>query len=157
MPSFDIVSEVDQQEVRNAVDQAVRELRNRFDFRDVDAAIALSIVFLGAEILHARRGRTGLTVRFPWLVSFAFGLLHGLGFAGALRSLELAAARDVTRALLEFNLGVELGQLALALPCIALASVMARRITPPHAFVPVASLAIGLSGLVWLVERIHAG
>lgn len=41
MPSFDIVSEVDQQEVRNAVDQAVRELRNRFDFRDVDAAIAL--------------------------------------------------------------------------------------------------------------------
>ncbi len=41
MPSFDIVSEVDQQEVRNAVDQAVRELRNRFDFRDVDAAISL--------------------------------------------------------------------------------------------------------------------
>ncbi len=50
MPSFDIISEVDQQEVRNAVDQAVRELRNRFDFRDVDASISLedSVVLIEA-------------------------------------------------------------------------------------------------------------
>ncbi len=50
MPSFDIISEVDQQEVRNAVDQAVRELRNRFDFRGVDASISLedSVVLIEA-------------------------------------------------------------------------------------------------------------
>jgi hydrogenase/urease accessory protein HupE len=78
--------------------------------RPVDAAIALSIVFLGAEIIYARRGCGGLTVQFPWVVAFAFGLLHGLGFAGALTGLGLPPD-DIPIALLFFNVGVEIGQL----------------------------------------------
>jgi len=50
----------------------------------VEAAIALSIVFVATEIIHSRQGRTGLTERFPWIVAFTFGLLHGFGFASAL-------------------------------------------------------------------------
>ncbi len=76
----------------------------------VDAAIALSIVFLAAEIVRARQGHQSLTFRYPWIVAFAFGLLHGLGFAGALTSLGLPAS-DIPLALLCFNVGVELGQL----------------------------------------------
>lgn len=78
--------------------------------RPVEAAIALSIVFLCAEIVHAQRGRTGLTFRYPWIVAFAFGLLHGLGFAGALSAIGLAEG-EIPQALLFFNIGVEIGQL----------------------------------------------
>ena len=80
--------------------------------RPVDAAIALSIMFLGAEILRARQGRPGLAARRPWIVAFAFGLLHGLGFAGALTALGLAPG-EIPLALLFFNVGVEIGQLKL--------------------------------------------
>jgi hypothetical protein len=76
--------------------------------RPVDAAIALSIMFLGAEILRARQGRPGLTASRPWVVAFAFGLLHGLGFAGALMQLGLPPG-EIPLALLFFNLGVEMG------------------------------------------------
>jgi len=86
----------------------------------VEAAIALSIVFLGVEILRAHRGHKGLTYRFPWIVAFAFGLLHGLGFAGALTSLGLPAA-DIPVALLFFNVGVEMGQLLFVLFILVLA------------------------------------
>ncbi len=50
----------------------------------VEATIALSIVFLAVEIIHVRQGPASLTAQRPWLVAFAFGMLHGLGFAGAL-------------------------------------------------------------------------
>jgi hydrogenase/urease accessory protein HupE len=76
----------------------------------VEASIALSIVFLASEILHARAGRPGLTYRQPWIVAFAFGLLHGLGFAGALSELGLPP-NAIPLALLFFNVGVEIGQL----------------------------------------------
>lgn len=76
----------------------------------VEAAIALSIVFLCVEIVHARQGRAGLTVRYPWVVAFAFGLLHGLGFAGALAEIGLPQS-EIPIALLFFNIGVEIGQL----------------------------------------------
>ena len=84
--------------------------------RPVEAAIALSIVFLAAEILHARQGRIGLTHQFPWLIAFAFGLLHGLGFASALGQVGLPAA-EIPLALLFFNLGVEIGQLLFVAVC----------------------------------------
>ena len=77
----------------------------------VEAAIALSIVFLAAEILRARQGRIGLTHRLPWLIAFGFGLLHGLGFAGALAEIGLPAG-EIPLALLFFNLGVEVGPAA---------------------------------------------
>src|SRR5262249_37994077 len=76
----------------------------------VEASIALSIAFVAAEIIRARRGATSLTARWPWLASFAFGLLHGFSFASALR--EVGLPQDaLPLALLFFNLGVEAGQL----------------------------------------------
>jgi hydrogenase/urease accessory protein HupE len=76
----------------------------------VEAVIALSILFVAAEILHSRQGRIGLTERYPWLVAFIFGLLHGFGFAGALAQIGLPQSA-IPIALLFFNVGVELGQL----------------------------------------------
>src|SRR5207244_8079499 len=76
----------------------------------VEAAIALSIVFVASEIMHSRQGKAGLTERFPWIVAFTFGLLHGFGFAGALREVGLPETA-IPVALLFFNVGVELGQL----------------------------------------------
>jgi hypothetical protein len=77
----------------------------------LNAAIALSILFLGPEIVRAWRGETSFTLRRPWVVAFAFGLLHGLGFASGLASLGLPRD-EVPLALLAFNVGVEIGQLA---------------------------------------------
>ena len=76
----------------------------------VEACIALSIVFVAREIVQARRGQPGLTARWPWVVSFSFGLMHGFGFAGALAQVGLPA-RAIPVALLFFNVGVEIGQL----------------------------------------------
>ncbi len=73
----------------------------------VEAAIALSIVFLCVEIIQAQQGRPGITFSYPWSVAFAFGLLHGLGFAGALADIGLPPA-EIPLALLSFNIGVEL-------------------------------------------------
>jgi hypothetical protein len=76
----------------------------------VEAVIALSIVFVAAEILHTRQGRAGLAARSPWVVAFVFGLLHGLGFAAALRETGLPE-HAIPLALAFFNVGVEVGQL----------------------------------------------
>ncbi|MEQ9563465.1 MAG: HupE/UreJ family protein, partial [Woeseiaceae bacterium] len=76
----------------------------------VEAVIALSILFVAMEIVHWRQGRPGLTRQWPWIVAFAFGLLHGFGFAGALSSIGLPD-HAIPVALLFFNLGVEAGQL----------------------------------------------
>src|SRR4029077_2217068 len=77
----------------------------------LNAAIALSILFLGPEIVRVWRGDTSFTLRHPWVVAFAFGLLHGFGFASALTSAGLPR-QDLPLALVSFNVGVELGQLA---------------------------------------------
>lgn len=76
----------------------------------VEATIALSILFLARE-LALQDGSQRLAVRRPWAVAFAFGLLHGFGFAGALSEVGLPQG-DIPAALLLFNLGVEAGQLA---------------------------------------------
>jgi hydrogenase/urease accessory protein HupE len=78
--------------------------------KPVEATIALSIVFVACEIIHRRSGRFGLTESWPWVIAFTFGLLHGLGFAGALREVGLPQ-NAIPIALLCFNIGVELGQL----------------------------------------------
>jgi hydrogenase/urease accessory protein HupE len=75
----------------------------------VEASIALSIAFVAAEIIRTREGKGSVTQRWPWIASFSFGLLHGFGFASALR--EIGIPDDaVPLALLFFNLGVEAGQ-----------------------------------------------
>lgn len=76
----------------------------------IKAVIALSIAVVAAEIVRAERGETDLSIRYPWLIAFAFGLLHGFGFGGALRDIGLPQ-KDVPLALLTFNVGVEAGQL----------------------------------------------
>ena len=78
--------------------------------KPVEAMIALSILFLAVEIMHEKEGKTGITARYPWLIAFTFGLLHGFGFAGVLAEIGLPQhARDI--ALVFFNVGVEIGQL----------------------------------------------
>jgi hydrogenase/urease accessory protein HupE len=122
----------------------------------VEATIALSILLLAAEILHVRRGRPSLTARWPWVVAFVFGLLHGFGFAGALTAIGLPR-NDVPLALFAFNIGVEAGQL-LFIGAVLGAAALARRLPLPRAHarhaVPVASYAIGTLAAFWFAERI---
>ena len=80
----------------------------------VEALIALSIVLVAHEVIRKLQGYESMTERNPWLVAFAFGLLHGFGFAGALSEVGLPPA-DIPMALLTFNLGVEAGQLMFVL------------------------------------------
>jgi hydrogenase/urease accessory protein HupE len=76
----------------------------------IEAMVAMSILFLAAELVRARRGEAGLTSAHPWLIAFAFGLLHGFAFAGALADVGLP--RDaIPLSLFLFNVGVEIGQL----------------------------------------------
>ncbi|KAE9628895.1 HupE/UreJ family protein [Parasedimentitalea maritima] len=78
--------------------------------RPVEAVIALSIVFLAVELCKHKPDQPRLSERWPWIVSFSFGLLHGFGFAGALTEIGLPT-NDLSVALLGFNIGVEIGQL----------------------------------------------
>jgi hydrogenase/urease accessory protein HupE len=120
----------------------------------VEAAIALSIVFVAAEIIHARDGRAGLAERWPWLVAFTFGLLHGLGFAGALRDVGLPE-NAIPTALLFFNLGVEAGQLAfVAVVLVLLALVRRMSLAAPVWSWRLAPYAIGAVAMYWTIERI---
>lgn len=118
----------------------------------VEAVIALSIVFLANEVACKRKGSTRLSQRRPWIVAFAFGLLHGFGFAGALAEIGLPEG-EIPMALLTFNLGVEAGQLMFLAGVLLLLAVVARlRLRDPvDAF---ASYAIGITASVWLFERI---
>ena len=121
--------------------------------RPVDAAIALSIMFLGAEILRARQGRPGLAASRPWIVAFAFGLLHGLGFAGALTELGLAPG-EIPLALLFFNIGVEIGQLMFVGACLALAWALRQlKVSWPRWAAPLPAYAIGTLAAFWFIER----
>lgn len=120
----------------------------------VEAVIALSIVFVAAEILRAQRGERGLTERAPWLVAFAFGLLHGFGFAGALTEVGLPQ-NDIPLALLFFNLGVEAGQLAFVAVVLAAITLLHRsRFSFPRWVQLVPPYAIGSVAMFWAIQRI---
>jgi hypothetical protein len=108
----------------------------------VEAAIALSIVFLALEILRVQNGEKTLTGEKPWLVAFAFGLLNGLGFAGALSEIGLPQT-DIPLALASFNIGVELGQLAFV--CVVLVTIRALNLILewPRTVMKVPAYAIG--------------
>jgi hydrogenase/urease accessory protein HupE len=126
----------------------------------VEAAIALSIVFVAAEIMHSRQGKAGLTERFPWVVAFTFGLLHGFGFASALNEVGLPQSA-IPVALFFFNVGVELGQLlfiASVFVIIALARQVTRRIAVPQPAWAwrVPPYAIGSVAAFWIIQRIAA-
>ena len=122
----------------------------------VEAMIALSIVFVAAEIIHGLRGRPGLTARAPWVVAFSFGLLHGFGFAGALAEVGLPE-KAIPIALLTFNVGVELGQLIFVALVLAARAVIVRLPLPNPAWMPYAlPYAIGSVAMFWVIERIGA-
>jgi hydrogenase/urease accessory protein HupE len=121
--------------------------------RPVEATIALSIVFLAVELARGSSAET-LTRRLPWLVAFAFGLVHGFGFAGALREIGLPEG-EVPAALVSFNLGVEAGQLAVIAAVLAIRALL-NRIAPARAsqLIHAASYAIGITGSYWLLDRV---
>jgi hydrogenase/urease accessory protein HupE len=120
----------------------------------VEAVIALSIVFVAVEIIHARRGIPSLTARSPWIVAFSFGLLHGFGFAGALGEIGLPPGHIPT-ALLFFNVGVELGQLMFVGVILALIAVLRRiRLPLPRWAELVPPYAIGSIAMFWVIERV---
>jgi len=120
----------------------------------VEAIIALSIVFVASEIVHARQGKPGLTQRWPWIVAFTFGLLHGFGFAGALTEIGLPA-QAVPLALLFFNVGVEAGQL-LFIAAVGVMIVVARRLPLPQPtwVWRVPAYGIGAVAAFWSIERV---
>jgi hydrogenase/urease accessory protein HupE len=120
----------------------------------VEAVIALSIVFVASEIVHASQGRPGLTQRKPWIVAFTFGLLHGFGFAGALTEVGLPE-QAVPIALLFFNVGVELGQLAFIAAVVALTILVRRTIEKVPLRTPAAAAyAIGIVASFWTIQRV---
>jgi hydrogenase/urease accessory protein HupE len=141
----------------------------------VEAVIALSIVFVASEIVHARRGREGVTARAPWVVAFAFGLLHGFGFAGALNEAGLPQGH-IPLALLFFNLGVEAGQLMFVVAVLALlwvvrdalnkirdtgygiriSDLLSRTSNPESRIALVPAYAIGSMAMFWVIQRIAA-
>jgi hypothetical protein len=122
----------------------------------VEATIALSILLLAAEILRVRQGRPSVTARWPWVVAFSFGLLHGFGFAGALTSIGLPKD-DVPLALFAFNVGVEVGELLFIAVVLGLLA-LAKRVPLPHPVarraLPVASYVIGALAAFWFIERL---
>lgn len=122
--------------------------------RPVEAIIALSIVFLAVEIVKKNEGEPRLSERVPWVVAFLFGLLHGFGFAGALKEIGLPES-DVPTALLTFNLGVEAGQLLIVAATIGLLWAL-RRLQPnwTRPAIRASSYAIGAIASMWLLERV---
>jgi hydrogenase/urease accessory protein HupE len=122
----------------------------------VEAMIALSIVFVAAEIVRGLRGTPGLTARAPWVVAFSFGLLHGLGFAGALAEVGLPQ-KAIPTALFTFNVGVEIGQLIFVAAALAVGALLRRAPIRRLAWIPyVAPYAIGVIAMFWVIERIGA-
>ena len=122
----------------------------------VEAAIALSIALVAGEFVRARQGRPGLAERKPWIVAFAFGLLHGLGFAGALSEVGLPQ-QSIALALFFFNAGVELGQLAFVLTVLpVLVAVRRLGIRWPAWGWRVVPYAIGSLATYWAMARVSA-
>jgi hydrogenase/urease accessory protein HupE len=120
----------------------------------LNAAIALSILFLGPEIVRAWRGESSLTIRHPWVVAFAFGLLHGFGFAGALSDAGLPRA-ELPLALLSFNIGVEIGQVAfVALVLLLQRSFWQLEMCWPIWLERAPGYLVGSLGAFWTIQRI---
>jgi hydrogenase/urease accessory protein HupE len=120
----------------------------------VEATIALSILFLASELVKVNRGQASLTTQYPWIVAFAFGLLHGFGFAGALSDVGLPED-EVPLALLMFNVGVELGQLLfIAAGLLLMFAIRKLRTEWPDLARQVPASGIGGIAAFWFIERV---
>jgi len=119
----------------------------------IEATIALSICFAAAEVVRLEKGELDLANRAPWIMAFAFGLLHGFGFGGALKAIGLPQS-DVPVALLTFNLGVEAGQLLFVGAVLALAAVVERMLALRLPWLRnVTAYGIGSVAAVWVIQR----
>ena len=122
-----------------------------------EAVIALSIVFLAVEIVRSHRGQSSLTAKYPWIVAMTFGLVHGLGFAGALSEIGLPQ-HEIPLALLMFNVGVELGQIAFVFAILCLLGVLKLvwsqwpRLEPVSRW-QLVPYGIGCVAAYWTIER----
>ena len=123
--------------------------------KPVELMVALSIVMVAAEIVRMERGETSLAITRPWIVAFAFGLLHGFGFASALVDLGLPRG-DIPLALLAFNVGVEMGQLAFVAVILAAVFAVCRIFTLPRRAIVATAYAIGIVSTVWSFGRMEA-
>lgn len=122
--------------------------------RPVEILIAASILLLAIEIIRRRRGEAGLTASHPYLISFGIGLIHGLGFAGALAELGLPQGQELA-ALFLFNVGVEFGQFVIIIAALAAAWIayrLAPKITRPTA--TLMTYTIGTIAAYWMIERV---
>ena len=119
----------------------------------LNAAIALSILFLGPEIVRCWRGETSLTIRHPWVVAFAFGLIHGFGFASALTGSGLPRS-ELPLALVSFNVGVELGQMGFVMLVVLLErSFRQLEIRWPRWVEVLPGYTVGSLGAFWTIQR----
>jgi hydrogenase/urease accessory protein HupE len=122
----------------------------------VEATIALSILLLACEIVRLQRGQASMTAQWPWVVAFSFGLLHGLGFAGALTQIGLPQG-DIPLALFAFNIGVEVGQLIFIAAVLGVLAA-ARRFKPApiveRRALFVSTYVIGALAAFWFMERL---
>jgi hypothetical protein len=120
----------------------------------LNAVIALSILFLGPEIVRVWRGETSFTIRHTWVVAFAFGLLHGFGFASAMTSAGLPP-QDLPLALLSFNIGVEAGQLGFVALILAMArSFRVLDVRWPLWMQALPGYTVGTLGAFWTIQRV---
>jgi hydrogenase/urease accessory protein HupE len=120
----------------------------------LNAAVALSILFLGPEIVRTWRGQTSLTILYPWCVAFLFGLLHGFGFASGLTTTGMPKS-ELLPALLFFNVGVELGQLAFVFIVLALVrSCKMLDVRWPRWAELAPGYAVGSLGAFWTIQRV---
>lgn len=125
----------------------------------VEATIALSILVLALEVLRGQSGNYGFTWSYPWIICGGFGLLHGLGFAGALADIHVPS-NEITMALLFFNLGVEIGQLlfvGMVLGCyylwIYLGKQWGRQFGSAQSSRTTCAYIIGSLASFWVIER----
>lgn len=129
----------------------------RFPSAAIEALVALSILFVAIELTPSRRNDATLAHRRPWMIAFAFGLLHGMAFAGVLSEIGLPSGA-APQALLLFNVGVEIGQLlfigaVLAVMWVGRRLLAARQWSLPR-WAPVGSAyVIGSLSAFWLIER----
>lgn len=121
----------------------------------IESLVALSIVFVAVELARMYRGQDGLTVRYPWLIAFTFGLLHGFAFAGSLADIGLPS-HNIPGALLLFNVGVELGQLLFVMAVLLLMRLSRLFPWQPERYARwAATYGIGALASYWMIERIH--
>ena len=121
--------------------------------RIVEPLIAVTIVYVGAENVWKRGDPHG-----RWLLTFAFGLIHGFGFASVLREMGIGArAGGVAMPLFSFNLGVELGQLVVAAILLPLIWRLRKKETFLKRGVPACSILVALAGTYWFVQRVWVG